>query len=67
MIDELGAQIEFLSLVEGKLLDRKVASIAVPAKNVMNPNCNRKKWNNSYKLKYQGWNSRNQSVWMKLN
>ena len=29
MIDELGAQIEFLSLVEGTLLDGKVASIAI--------------------------------------
>ena len=52
MIDELGAQIEFLSLVEGILLDGNVASIAVllevynsilPANNVMNLNCNRKK------------------------
>ena len=52
MIDELGAQIEFLSLVEDTLLDGKVASIPVlqevyngilSANNVMNSNCNHKK------------------------
>ena len=52
MNDELETQMEFLSLVEGTLLDGKVASNPVlqevynsilPANNVMNPNCNRKK------------------------
>ena len=56
MIDELCAQIEFLSLVECTLLDGKMAGIVVlqevynsipPANNVKNPNCNRKKWNNA--------------------
>ena len=52
MIDELGAQIEFLSLVECTLLDGKMAGIVVLqevynvilyANNMMNFNCNRQK------------------------
>ena len=63
------------SLVKVTLLDGKMADIVVihevynvilSANNVKNSNCNRKKWNNSYKLKCQGWNSTNQSVWIKL-